>query len=236
MYQLRQINQYTHVIDSDTLCYILFVNHASSNYSLSLSLSITPSLSPHLFPLPPSLPPLSFHPLSLSLSLCSVSPTISVESSFHILPTLEESESFSYKPVPPSNPPQKASTLPTNMNPSDIMNFNYLGNGVYPTHNSSSNNHVNTNSYYNYNNNIKRPESSGRRLNGYSNVHVPHNGTAGTIDNFDCINELLEEGLEHNGGYRRERVSIGGEVDRRRVFPAENTSQNFITRSYTLQK
>ena len=164
-------------------------------------------------------------------SLCSVSPTTSIESPFRILPTLEESDTFSYKQTTHAPPFKKASTLPTNMNPSDIMNFNYLGgNGPnYPNHNSTSNNHTNNNNGYHY----KRVESGGRRLNGYSNNH-----NNGAIDNFDCINELLDEGLEYSSNVRRkERVSIGGEVDRRRVFPAESSSHNYSrTRSNTLQK
>ncbi len=163
----------------------------------------------------------------------SVSPTSLDSPTFSVLPTLSETDHTPYRHINhTAAPPKKASTLPANMNPEEIMKFSYLGN-------QTGNHRDNTDHRYH---NGPRKSESGRRLNGYHSHngigYGGHNSQGGTIDNFDCINELLDEGLENsNTTKRRERVSIGGEVDRRRVFPSEsNGSQYYKNRSYTLQK
>ena len=107
------------------------------------------------------------------------------------------------------------------MNPAEIMNFSYLD--KIPTHGSRGS--ARDNSGYNH----TKKNASGRHLNGYTSQN-------GVVDNYDCINELLDEGLEHAAGSRRrERVSIGEEVDRRRVFPTDN-GHAYKHRSHTLHQ
>lgn len=167
----------------------------------------------------------------------SASPPSTGSPTFPAVPSIvEETEPVPHQYVhtySTNPPPKKAATLPANMNPADIMNFNHLGGGDGHGH-THSRNHTHQN--HHSGSSSRKSLDLGRRTNGYHNNHHHshhnhHNG--GLSDNFDCINELLEEGLDKSSNvHRRERVSIGAEVDRRKVFPADN----YRNRSYTLQK
>lgn len=117
--------------------------------------------------------------ISLSLSLSQTatpdSPTI------HILPTLEEKELPSTPPsltILQGEPPRKASTLPARVDPSDIFT---MGPNL-------SNNYI-------FNDSRERLDPS---LGSVEEIHDQHE----EIDNLDCINELLEEGLSKHRQYQ----------------------------------
>ena len=167
----------------------------------------------------------------LFLSFYNSSPTTPDSPSLRILPTLEEGDSSPQtNPTLAAPPPKKACTLPARVDASEIMNFTSLD-GRHAQSQNHTQNHT-------QNHNATHYQSSGSRK--YSSTSPTSNGYIaqnGLVDNFDCINELLDEGLESSNSQRRERTATGRETDRRRVFPSrENYNPGYTNRSYTLQK
>ena len=144
---------------------------------------------------------------------CSQSPTSPDSTSIQLLPTLEEID-HNQTPIHHG----KSITLPARMDPSAIMEFSSSLNNGHIVHN----------------NHIKRHNGvSGRR--GHNHYH----GHNGEIDNFDCISELLEEGLESVSHSRKKGSTVGDKMDGeggRRVpmFPTNNYS-HYSYRSQTMQ-
>lgn len=116
-----------------------------------------------------------------SITSYSLSPTTPESSPIHLLPTLEEKPSTPSPPSPPFhiphilafNPqgefPTKARTLPARVNPSDVFTLGSL-------ESSSS---------------LDTGSTQDNRYSRYSQASYGKEA-----DNLDCINELLEEGLE----------------------------------------
>ena len=149
----------------------------------------------------------------LYMFTCSQSPTSPDSTSIQLLPTLEEID-HNQTPIHHG----KSITLPARMDPSELMNFS----------SSLSNGHIVHNNYIKRHNGV-----SGRR--GHNHYH----GHNGEIDNFDCINELLEEGLESVSHSKKKGSTVGDKTDGeqgRRVpmFPTNNYS-HYSYRSQTMQ-
>lgn len=131
---------------------------------------------------------------TVSIFLFSLSPE---SSSIHLMPTLEEKPMLTPPPSPPPTPPQsshahlskvgnlprKATTLPARVDPSEVFTLSSEGEGERPLSNGSIG-HIHT--------------SSVSSLDRNSTHHRPNSSHGKDPENLDCINELIEEGLDND--------------------------------------